>query len=183
MILDGRYIWPNTTTNRVSMPSFYSARLLQLLACVALPLAVHSQTALRMEGQVTQPRSFTAAELTALPHIEQKAKDKEGKTHRYSGVALSEILKLAGAPQGKDIHGAVLSQALLVSAADGYKVVFALPELDAAFTAQTIILADRRDGQPLPAEQGPYQIIVPQEKRPTRWVRQVASLRVVTVQP
>lgn len=170
------------------MPAFYSARVshsLTLMAFAALPLAAHCQTApaLRIEGQVPQPRSFTAAELAALPHIAQKAKDKEGKTHRYRGIELRELLKQAGAPQGKDIHGLVLGQALLVTAADGYKVVFALPELDPAFTERTVLLADQRDGQPLAAEQGPYQIIVPQEKRPTRWVRQVTSLRVVTVQP
>jgi len=170
------------------MPVFYPARVFHILiaaAFAALPLAAHTQTApaLRIEGQVPQPRSFTAAELAALPHVEQKAKDKEGKTHRYRGIELRELLRLAGAPQGKDLHGPVLGQALLVTAADGYKVIFALPELDPTFTERTILLADQRDGQPLATGQGPYQIIIPQEKRPTRWVRQVTSLRMVTVQP
>ncbi len=58
---------------------------------------------------------------------------------------------------------------------------FALPELDAAFTDQIVVLATARDGRPLPPEAGPYQIVVPREKRPARWVRQVQRLRVVRV--
>jgi hypothetical protein len=46
-----------------------------------------------------------------------------------------------------------------------------------------VLLADKRDGQPLPQANGPYQIIVPQEKRPTRWVRQVTALQIVEVKP
>ncbi|MVN76578.1 molybdopterin-dependent oxidoreductase [Hymenobacter sp. HMF4947] len=137
---------------------------------------------LRLEGLVTTPRTFTAAELAALPHIEQKTTDKEGKQHVYRGVALREVLHLAGAPEGKGIHGQVLAEAVLATAADGYQAVFALPEIDVDFSPQTILLADRRDGQPLPPHDGPYQLIVPLEKKPARWVRQVTSLRVVKVQ-
>ena len=50
---------------------------------------------------------------------------------------------------------------LLVEAADDYRVVFALPELDPAFTERVILLADRRDGQPLAAAEGPLRLVVP----------------------
>lgn len=137
---------------------------------------------LRLEGLVATPRTFTAAELAALPRTEQKTTDRDGKPHVYSGVALREVLHLAGAPEGKGIHGPVLAEAVLATAADGYQVVFALPEIDADFSPQTILLADRRDGQPLPPHDGPYQLIVPLEKKPARWVRQLTSLKVVKVQ-
>ena len=68
---------------------------------------------------------------------------------------------------------------LLVEAADGYRVVFALPELDPAFTDRVILLADRADGHPLDNKEGPFHIVVPGEKRMARWVRQVTSLKVV----
>lgn len=100
----------------------------------------------------------------------------------YQGVALADVLHLAGAPAGTGIHGAVLAQAVLATAADGYQAVFALPEIDPAFAPQPILLADRRDGQPLPAHDGPYQLVVPLEKKPARWVRQLTGLRVVKVQ-
>ena len=137
---------------------------------------------LRLDGLVASPCTLTAAQLAALPRHEQATTDKEGKSHTYQGVALRDVLHLAGAPEGKAIHGAVLAEAVLASAADGYQAVFALPEIDADFTSQTILLADQRDGQPLPAHDGPYQLVVPLEKKPTRWVRQITGFRVVKVQ-
>ena len=64
---------------------------------------------------------------------------------------------------------------LLVEAADGYRVVFALPELDPAFTERMVLLADHRDGQPLTTTEGPLRLVVPDDKRHARWVRQVGS--------
>lgn len=75
-----------------------------------------------------------------------------------------------------------LAACLLVEAADGYRVVFALPELDPAFTDRTILLAGKVDGHPLDGKQGPFRIVVPGETRMARWVRQVTALRVVQVQ-
>ncbi|MDQ2793792.1 MAG: molybdopterin-binding protein, partial [Bacteroidota bacterium] len=72
---------------------------------------------------------------------------------------------------------------VLASAADGYQAVFALAELDPSFATRPVLLADRCDGQPLPATAGPYQIIVPDEKKMGRCVRQVRALRVQAVQP
>ncbi len=41
-----------------------------------------------------------------------------------------------------------------------------------------IILADRRDGKPLAEKEGPLRIIVPEEKREARWVRQLVSFTI-----
>jgi hypothetical protein len=71
------------------------------------------------------------------------------------------------------------ASSVLVEAADKYQVVFALPELDSLFTDRVILLADTCDGKPLPEKNGPLQIIVPDEKRHARWVRQVKSLTIV----
>ena len=67
---------------------------------------------------------------------------------------------------------------LLVDAADDYRVVFALPEVDPAFTERMVLLADHRDGQPLAVVEGPLRLVAPDEKRPARWVRQVRSCTV-----
>jgi hypothetical protein len=144
---------------------------------------VQAQSSLKLVGLTGPARTLSAAELAHLPHHTQLAKDKAGKSHRYEGVAVADLLPLLGAPQGKAIHGDALAQVVLVSGADGYQVVFALPELDATFATQTVLLADRCDGQPLPAASGPYQVIVPSEKRPARWVRHVKGLRLLTVKP
>ncbi len=161
------------------------AGLVVILAGTLSTLSGGAQTVASIEltGLGAPPRTLTAAELARLPQTEQVAPDKQGKKHRYRGVALSALLPLLAVPQGKLLHGPVLSQVLLVTGADGYQVVFALPELAADFTDQVVLLADRCDGQPLPVGTGPYQLIVPREKRPTRWVRQVKALRIVAVKP
>lgn len=73
------------------------------------------------------------------------------------------------------MRGKSLALYLVVDAADGYRAVFALPELDSAFTDQVIILADRRDGKALSEAEGQWRVVVPSEKRQARWVRQVVS--------
>jgi hypothetical protein len=80
--------------------------------------------------------------------------------------------------QGQELRGEFLSLYLQVGAADGYRVIFSLPELDEAFTDRIVLLADRKDGKPLSEPEGPFRVIVPDEKRPARWVRQVVSLTV-----
>ena len=54
---------------------------------------------------------------------------------------------------------------LLIEAADGYKVLFALAELDPDFAPREIILADTRDGKPLDAKEGPFRVVVPGDKK------------------
>jgi DMSO/TMAO reductase YedYZ molybdopterin-dependent catalytic subunit len=46
-------------------------------------------------------------------------------------------------------------------------------------TDKTVLLAFSRDGAPLDAAAGPLRIVVPDEKRQARWVRQVTELEVV----
>lgn len=70
-----------------------------------------------------------------------------------------------------------------VQARDGYRIVFALAEFDDAFSASPAILVDRRDGAPLPDEEGPLRIVVPGERRAARWVRQVEHIVVRDLPP
>jgi hypothetical protein len=53
------------------------------------------------------------------------------------------------------MKGPQMTQVLLIEAADSYKVVFALAELDPDFSDRQIILADKRDGKPLDHKQVP----------------------------
>ncbi|TDX02381.1 molybdopterin-dependent oxidoreductase [Dinghuibacter silviterrae] len=114
----------------------------------------------------------------AFRRIDVQAKDKDGLTHTFSGVAVSDLLQKAGVAMGAQLRGANMAQYLVVKAKDNYEVVFALPELDSVFTDRTVMLADLMDGKPLPENRGPYRIIVPGEKKPARWIYEVRSLAV-----
>src|SRR5262249_62182964 len=94
----------------------------------------------------------------------------------WDGVPLIEILKSAGAPTGEALRGPALSLYVVVGAADHYRAVFALGELDPSTGNRQAILADRKDGKPLDDKDGPLRVIVPDDKRPARWVRQVIAI-------
>jgi hypothetical protein len=129
-------------------------------------------------GAVARPSTFAAEQLAKLPRQTVKAKAHDGAESQYEGVALVEILAKAGVPMGKDLRGKAMELFLVVEASDGYRAVFALPELDSAYSDRVILLADRRDGRPLSSREGPLQIVVPGERRHARWVRQVIRLRI-----
>jgi DMSO/TMAO reductase YedYZ molybdopterin-dependent catalytic subunit len=142
-----------------------------------------TEIALRVHGLVDKPLGLSAADLAGMPRQTVDAKDHDGKLARFTGVTLTEVLKAAGAPLGEKLPGTQLSKFVLVEAADGYRVVFALPELDPAFTDEIVLVADRRDGQPLSAAEGPLRLVVPREKRQARWVRQLKTLKVLLASP
>jgi hypothetical protein len=88
---------------------------------------------------------------------------------------------MAGIQLGDTMRGPRMAEAILVEAADGYKVVFAVAESDPAFAAREIILADKRDGKTLDAKEGPFRIVAPGDNRPARWIRQATTLKVIAV--
>jgi DMSO/TMAO reductase YedYZ molybdopterin-dependent catalytic subunit len=135
---------------------------------------------LHVSGAVSQPLALSLEDLASMPRTKLTAKE-HGQTATYEGVALTEILQKAGAPLGKLLRGKAMASYVLVTAHDGYRVVFALPELDPDFTdaSKQIILADTADGKPLPEKQGPVRIVVPQEKKGARWIRMVETIEVV----
>ncbi len=140
--------------------------------------AIADTAALVLQPLDGAERRVGAAEWAALPHVRLEAKDHGGKDTVFEGVSLRDVLDLAGAPAGKALRGRNLAQYVLVEAADGYRVVYTLAEMDPDFQAGVILIADRRDGQPLDATDGPLRIIVPADKHQARWVRQLVRISV-----
>lgn len=123
-----------------------------------------AKLALAVRGEVAQPLKLDPGELARMARRSIKVKDHDGRESVYDGVVVADILKKAGVKQGKDLRGEFLAAYLLVEAADGYRVVFSLPELDEAYTDRIVLLADRKDGEPLNDHEGPFRIVVPDEK-------------------
>lgn len=150
----------------------------------ALVSAIYGQTpqtaapevSLNVSGEVESSLKLTAADLGKLPRRSVRAKDHDGKESEFEGAPLIEVLKLAGVKFGEGLRGKNLALYLVVEASDGYRAVYALPELDPAYTDKVIMLVDKRDGKALDAKEGPLRIVVPDEKMRARWVRQVTGL-------
>ena len=126
------------------------------------------------------PVVLSRAEIEALPHVRVET-DRSGETVRFEGVLLRSVLEKAGVTFGDALQGKQLASVLVVEAGDGYRVAMALPELDPAFTDKQVVLVFLRNGKALDAKEGPYRILIPEEKRMARWVRQVTTLKIVDV--
>lgn len=132
---------------------------------------------LKVSGAVSTPLTLTVADLKAMPRKTLTVVNPhEKKTEKYEGVALQEILRKAGVPQGDALRGPAMATYVLAEAADGYRVVFSLAELDAGIADSEVIVADTLDGTPLGEKLGPFRLVAPHEKRPARWVRMLRSI-------
>jgi DMSO/TMAO reductase YedYZ molybdopterin-dependent catalytic subunit len=151
---------------------------LALLGTHALAQAPPS-AALSIQGDVPSPLSLTAEDLAKMPRETASVPAPDGTKIVYEGVTLLALLQKAGAPFGKQLRGKVLSTYVLAKAQDGYQVMFTLGELDPDFGNQTILLADKRDGKPLPDKQGPFRLVCPNDHEGARSVRMLQTLEVV----
>jgi len=133
---------------------------------------------LTVNGDVARSLQLTLTDLSRFPRHNVRAKDELGKESLFAGVILDEILRAAGVKFGKELRGKRLTDYLLVETADGYRVVFALPELDSTYGDTEILLADSRDEKPLEGSDGRLRLIIPHEKRYARWVRQIVALSI-----
>jgi hypothetical protein len=124
---------------------------------------------------------LSRADLEGLPRVKVAVSEHSSGSVNFEGVTLKSVLEKAGVTFGESMKGKRLADCLLVEAADGYRVVIAMPELDPAFTDKQIMLAFLRDGKALAEKDGPYRIVIPDEKRMARWVRQVTTLKIVEV--
>jgi hypothetical protein len=149
-----------------------------LLFTLLLQAALARAQQLTIQTEAGKQTLLTRADLDALPHVKITT-SASGTSATFEGVTLKAVLEKAGVGFGENMRGKRLASFLLVEAADGYRVVIALPELDPAFTDKQVVLAFLKDGKPLDDKEGPYRIVIPDEKRMARWVRQVTALKIV----
>jgi hypothetical protein len=156
-----------------------------LLGCLVAPISsVGAQTtasalpSLRIvvDGKPAAVLDHNA--LLAMPRtrVDTSAIHHEPAAH-WQGVSLEAILQHAGAPSGEQLRGHSMATIVRITATDHYQVVFSLGELDPMLGNEQVILADTQDGHPL-TKDGPYRLIVPGDKRPARWIRNVTTIEV-----
>jgi hypothetical protein len=119
---------------------------------------------------------LTAADLAALPADTLRTRTHDGPEQDFVGPRLSAVLARAGA-RIDSLRGRALAQYVVVEARDGYRVVLAAAEVAPGFTARRIVLAHSVNGRPIGEAQGPWRLIVEDERRAARWVRQVSAIR------
>ena len=147
-----------------------------------LPLTLLLSAAIAAAVPATPPAALPidAAALSALPRATARL-TAHGKTQSCEGVWLADLAAAAGLPTGDAIRGPALQTLIVAEAADGYRVVFSLGEVDAKLGNTQVLVTRRCDGKPLSAEDGPVRLVISGEVRAARSVRQLVSLRVVAL--
>ena len=123
---------------------------------------------------------WTQATLAPLPHVTITVYNEHVKANQtYSGVPLSTLLTRLGVPESP--HGKDFRLYLVAAGSDGYQVVYSLGEVMPSVHDGTVIVADSMDGKALQAT-GPLQLVAAGEKRPARWVRNLATIQVRSIE-
>jgi hypothetical protein len=168
-------------------------RLLLLAAAWTLALAAPAQMPAQMaQHQPSAPTTqltlraldgksvtLSPADLAALPHKTVTVMNHHTSANEtYSGVALSDLLAKIGAPQGSDVKGKLFLLGVIATGTDNY----AIAETDPTIHTGDILIADLMNGQKLDKD-GAFKLVSTEEKRPARWVRNLATISLVEVKP
>jgi len=149
----------------------------------------HAESALSAKATLTllsfsdpKPVVLSPDELKTLSHISVTIHNSHTNADEtYSGVRLSDLLTKLGAPLGSELRGKALAGYVVATGSDGYKAVLALGEVDPGFHSGEVLVADTIDGKPLDAHSGPFKLVVTEDKRPARSVRNLVSIELKEV--
>ncbi|MEZ4413699.1 MAG: hypothetical protein R2910_11995 [Gemmatimonadales bacterium] len=149
---------------------------LLLLTVLAAPAAAQAGDSLLLESPGAR-LVVHAADLAPLPHDTMRVRFHDQPAQLYSGVPLPALLQLVGV-RSDSLRSRALTLRIVIEASDGYRVVLALSDLDPTLGGRRVLLADQVDGQPLPAKEAPYRLLIAGDQRPSRWMRQVVAISV-----
>ena len=154
-------------------------------ACALLASFVFTQT---VRAQSPAPltvivdgvaRNVPAASLRTMPRDTMQLVAHDQPSVTYEGISLAAIVKSVGV-RTDSLRGPALATRIVTESSDGYRVVLALADLDPSLGGKRILLADRMDGRPLPAAEGPWRLLVGGDQRPARSARQVLRIRIAS---
>ena len=145
-------------------------------AALALPAARSEAQILTVTGP-SSSKTLSAQAFAALPRQSIVANLK-GREVTFEGASVTTLAALVGAPSGEALRGPALATVVIVTASDGYRVALSLAETDPAIRSEAAIVADRADGKPLDAYDGPLRLVTAGDKRPARWARDVRGIEV-----
>ena len=147
--------------------------------CLVVSAAIpQSPPTLAVHGIGGSSATLSLAGLSKLPQHTVKTTDHATPVE-FEGVLLQDVLAKVDLPLGEKFHPTVASYYVTIEAKAGYRAVFAWAEVDSSFMDKSIYLVTERDGKPLAGKDGPFQLVVPGEKRGGRWVRQAAAINVL----
>jgi DMSO/TMAO reductase YedYZ molybdopterin-dependent catalytic subunit len=94
---------------------------------------------------------------------------------------LSHVLKSFGLPEEDAEHESLLRLYVVLTARDAYQVVVTYSEIDPYLGNEPMLLAWEKDGQPIEADHGPIQLVVPGDLFGSRYIWAINSIEVRSI--
>jgi hypothetical protein len=149
-----------------------------------MPEHAHAKAAPSTGLQLTvddKTSTITLAELAAMPQKTVKVHNEHTKKDEtYTGVAVGDLLAKYGFAVGQATHRTMLRSYLIAEGTDKYWVLYSVTEVEASEHDADVIVATGMDGGPL-GDDGNLKLVASADKKPQRWVRNLAAIRLVTV--
>lgn len=140
---------------------------------------VSTELKVTVDGKTT---TFSHAELAAMPQKTVTAHNEHTKIDEtYSGVPLGDLLARCGFRVEQATHQKMLHSYITAAGTDNYWVLYSLTEVESSEHAADVIVAISMGGTPL-GEDGQLKLVATADKKPQRWVRNLAAVTLVTVQ-
>lgn len=160
-----------------------SAACALLLACSAASaqLVAADATVARIDGDVRQPLALNVALLRGFDAAAQRSvrvsREVNGENRETSlrGVSLRALLERAVLAERDRLDWR--KTVVVVTARDGYRVVFSWPELFNLEAGAAVMVAYERDGQALADSEGPLTVVAPSDlrsgPRSVKWLERI----------
>ena len=135
-------------------------------------------------GLVTSPGVMTLDDLQAMPSRTVEVSYTSGgapELHTFTGVPLVDVLNTVGLPGEVADHESRLRLYIVLMARDGYQVVLTYGEIDPYLGNAPVLLAWDQDGEPIPAEHGPVQLVVPGDLFESRYIWAITGIEVRSI--
>lgn len=122
------------------------------------------------------PVTLHLADLQALPQQTLTARNGHSKTDEtYTGPALADVLAKAGLVLTDKTEHDLLRLILVAKGTDNYWVAYSVAEVEPGFNSSKVIVALTRDGAALTTT-GQFELINSADKKPARWLHNLASI-------
>lgn len=177
------------------------ALLVALLASTACPYQALGQTESQAVGQSAAPgrhaspqrsgvltltlngvsRQISPPDFASMPQSTLKVHNTHsGRDEVYTGVAVSDLLRASGLTFSPETQSTFLRSYLRAQGTDFYFVLYSASEISPDLNTASVIVATRVDGHDL-GDDGAFKLVSSGDKRPARWVRNLLSLTLATV--
>lgn len=132
-------------------------------------------------GDIERPQSWSVAEFRAAfeADLQNGTATSKGREVRFRGVSLLKVVERAGPKVDSAQKNAALTLVVVTEARDRYAAAMSLCELRDEYGHAPAFVAVEIDGRPPEGDRGPVELIVPNDRKSSRWVHGVHRIRVM----